>query len=62
MKETYLQHVMISIGLLVITAILCSSMQYFFALEEFWLVVFTLTFISGTVFSLIFACVQAKLK
>lgn len=62
MKQKFIRHFLISFGLLLVTAILCSFLQYQSAFDYFWFLIFLIMSVSGLIFSIAFAMYQIKLK
>ena len=62
MKQKFIRHFLISFGLLLVTAILCSFLQYQSACDYFWFLIFLIMSVSGLIFSIAFAMYQIKLK
>ena len=62
MKQKFIRHFLISFGLLLVTAILCSFLQYQSAFDYFWFLIFLIMSVSGLFFSIAFAMYQIKLK
>ena len=62
MQHIYLKHWAIAMGLLLSTAILCSLMQYFFAIDIYWVIVFVALIGMSFIVSSLLAWLQVRLK
>lgn len=62
MKQIFVRHFLISFGLILITAILWSFLQYQSAYDYFWFIAFAVVSGSGLVFSILFSIFQSKLQ
>ncbi|NIE98179.1 hypothetical protein NDN11_03135 [Acinetobacter sp. C26M] len=59
-RNSYLKHWAIAMGLLLITAISCSLMQYFLGIDIFWFIVLAFIGSLSLIFSSLFAWLQLE--
>ncbi|MFW1943169.1 hypothetical protein ACG93R_06625 [Acinetobacter guillouiae] len=62
MKQNFVWHFLISFGVMLITAMLCSILQYHSAYDYFWFIIFSIVSVSGLVFAMVFGIFQSKLQ
>lgn len=62
MKQNFIWHFLISFGVMLITAMLCSILQYHSAYDYFWFIILSIVSVSGLVFAMVFSIFQSTLK
>ncbi|KAF1017732.1 MAG: hypothetical protein GAK29_04433 [Acinetobacter bereziniae] len=62
MKQNFVCHFLISFGVMLITAMLCSILQYHSAYDYFWFIILSIVSVSGLVFAMVFSIFQSTLK
>ena len=62
MKQNFVWHFLISFAVMLITAMLCSILQYHSAYDYFWFIIFSIVSVSGLVFAMVFGIFQSKLQ
>lgn len=62
MKQKFVWHFLISLGVMLITAMLCGILQYHSAYDYFWFIILSIVSVSGLVFAMLFGFFQNKLK
>jgi hypothetical protein len=62
MKQNFVWHFLISFGVMLITATLCSILQYHSAYDYFWFIILSIVSVSGLVFAMVFSIFQITLK
>jgi hypothetical protein len=62
MKQNFIWHFLISLGVMLITAMLCSILQYHSAYDYFWFIILSIVSVSGLVFAMVFSIFQSTLK
>lgn len=62
MKQNFIWHFLISFGVMLITAMQCSILQYHSAYDYFWFIILSIVSVSGLVFAMVFSIFQSTLK
>lgn len=62
MKQNFVWHFLISLAVMLITAMICSILQYHSVYDYFWFIIFSIVSVSGLIFAMVFGIFQSKLQ
>lgn len=62
MKQKFVWHFLISLAVMLITAMICSILQYHSVYDYFWFIIFSIVSVSGLIFAMVFGIFQSKLE
>lgn len=62
MKQKFVWHFLISLAVMLITAMICSILQYHSVYDYFWFIIFSIVSVSGLIFAIVFGIFQSKLE
>jgi len=62
MKQKFVWHFLISLTVMLITAMICSILQYHSVYDYFWFIIFSIVSVSGLIFAMVFGIFQSKLQ